>query len=44
MIGRVRGLHPPMGDLYYMRLLLYRVKGPGSFFDLRTYEGFVHTA
>ncbi|OSX72107.1 hypothetical protein BU14_0466s0006, partial [Porphyra umbilicalis] len=42
MIGRVPGLHPSMGDVYYMRLLLYRVKGPGSFVDLRTYEGFVH--
>ncbi|OSX79796.1 hypothetical protein BU14_0071s0050 [Porphyra umbilicalis] len=42
MIGRVAGLHPSMGDVYYMRLFLYRVKGPGSFVDIRTYEGFVH--
>jgi len=42
MISRVPGLHPSMGDVYYMRLLLYRVRGPGSFVDFRTYESFVH--
>jgi len=33
-----------MGDVYYMQLLLYRVKGPGSFVNLRSYDDFVHTA
>jgi len=43
MIFRVPGLHPSMGDVHYMRLLLYSVKGPGSFVDLPTYEGCVHS-
>lgn len=42
MIGRVPGLSPRMGDVYYLRMLLYRVRRPHSSKDSRTYEGVLH--
>jgi hypothetical protein len=38
-IGRVYFVPPSSGELYYLRILLYIVKGPRSFEALRTYEG-----
>ena len=41
-LGRVNTVHPSLGDVYYLRLLLQRVEGPQSFLELRTYQNIVH--
>ena len=38
-IGRVTFCPPSAGERYYLRMLLYTVKGPSSFEALRTYNG-----
>jgi len=38
-IGRVTFCPPSAGERYYLRMLLYAVKGPISFEDLKTYNG-----
>src|SRR5213079_708231 len=38
-IGRVTFCPPSAGERYYLRMLLYAVKGPISFDDLKTYNG-----
>ena len=37
-IGRIFIVHPTSGELYYLRMLLFEVKGPTSFEDLRTID------
>lgn len=41
-LGRVTNVRPSTGDVFYLRLLLHRVKGPQSFAALRTFEGTVY--
>lgn len=35
-------IHPLQGECYYLRMLLFIVKGPMSFQDIRTYNGRVY--
>ncbi|KAG8364247.1 hypothetical protein BUALT_Bualt19G0108300 [Buddleja alternifolia] len=35
-------LHPNAGEKYYLRMLLYKVRGAQCFEDLRTFNGVVH--
>src|SRR5271169_1879717 len=39
VIGRVTFCPPSAGERYYLRMLLYAVKGPISFEDMKTYNG-----
>jgi hypothetical protein len=41
-IGRIYYVHPSLGELYYLRMLLMLVKGARSYADVRTYNGVVH--
>lgn len=41
-IGRPYYANPAEGERYYLRRLLFYVKGPTCFEDVRTYEGTVH--
>ncbi|KAK9074064.1 hypothetical protein SSX86_006661 [Deinandra increscens subsp. villosa] len=41
-IGRIHSVSPSLGELYFLRILLNKVKGPVSFEDIRTVNGFVH--
>jgi hypothetical protein len=41
-IGRIYFVHPSLGELYYLRMLLMLVKGARSYADVRTYNGVVH--
>ena len=41
-IGRLRFIHPGVGDAFYLRMLLMVVRGAISYADVRTYEGVVH--
>lgn len=41
-IGRVYFAGPAAGERYYLRMLLYIVKGPRSWEDLKTVNGIVH--
>ena len=38
-IGRLYFVSPKAGERYFLRTLLTTVKGPTSFFNLRTFEG-----
>jgi len=38
MVGRVPGLSPAIGNVYYLRMRPYCVRGLHNVFDLRTYE------
>lgn len=40
-IGRLYTVHPSQSECFFLRLLLTKVRGPTSFQDLRTHEGFV---
>ena len=42
-IGRLYFAVPSEGERYYLRMLLYTVRGPKSFEDLRTYHGTVYS-
>jgi PIF1-like helicase/Helitron helicase-like domain at N-terminus len=42
-VGRVYFAVPSEGERYYLRMLLYTVKGPKSFDDLRTYDGRIYS-
>ena len=42
-VGRIYFAVPSEGERYYLRLLLYTLKGPKSFEDLRTYDGIIHS-
>ena len=38
-IGRVFVIHPQCGEIYYLRMLLFHIKGPTCFNDLKTING-----
>lgn len=40
-IGRVYMVHPKNAECFYLRLLLHEVRGPTSFEDLRTVDGYI---
>ncbi|XP_035837130.1 uncharacterized protein LOC110926747 [Helianthus annuus] len=42
VIGRIYSASPSLGEAYYLRILLTKVKGPRSFEEIRTYEGVVY--
>lgn len=42
-LGRLAGASPNSGDRFYLRLLLQEVPGCGSFEELRTHDGKLHT-
>ncbi|XP_071695238.1 uncharacterized protein [Rutidosis leptorrhynchoides] len=41
-IGRIVYSNPAFGERYYLRMLLNIVKGPRSFDEIRTVDGFLH--
>ncbi|KAK9051315.1 hypothetical protein SSX86_027942 [Deinandra increscens subsp. villosa] len=41
-LGRIHSVSPSLGELYFLRILLNKVKGPTSFEDIRTFNGVVH--
>ncbi|KAK1386052.1 hypothetical protein POM88_023787 [Heracleum sosnowskyi] len=41
-IGRIRTTHHSSGELWYLRLLLTKVRGPTSFRALRTINGIIY--
>jgi len=41
-IGRIYTVSPSVGEAYYMRILLNKVKGPTSFEDIRTVDGVLY--
>lgn len=40
-VGRMISVSPSSGELYYLRILLTKVRGPTSFEDIRTVDGVV---
>ncbi|OMO92090.1 DNA helicase PIF1, ATP-dependent [Corchorus capsularis] len=38
-IGRIIYIHPPCGEVYYMRLMLNKIRGATCYEDLRTVDG-----
>ncbi|XP_010473639.1 PREDICTED: ATP-dependent DNA helicase PIF1-like [Camelina sativa] len=38
-IGRLVNIHPTVGELYYLRMLLFKVKGVTSFSEIKTVAG-----
>ena len=38
-IGRIHTVSPNLGEAYFLRILLNKVKGPKSFADIRTHNG-----
>ncbi|XP_028767101.1 uncharacterized protein LOC114724813 [Neltuma alba] len=41
-VGRITHVSPSSGELYYLRILLNKVKGPTSFDDIKTVDGVIH--
>ncbi|XP_022041031.1 uncharacterized protein LOC110943602 [Helianthus annuus] len=41
-IGRIHSVSPYTGEAYYLRILLFKVKGPTSFDDIKTVNGRVY--
>ncbi|KAL4119657.1 hypothetical protein QTP88_012451 [Uroleucon formosanum] len=41
-LGRVYTIHPHNTECYYLRMLLYEIRGPISFSDLKTVNGILH--
>ena len=39
VLGRVYTIYPRQGECFYLRLLLYHIRGPQSFAELKTVEG-----
>jgi len=43
-IGRIYTVHPSEGELYYLRLLLFHIRGAKSFQDMRTFDGILYSS
>ncbi|XP_035840188.1 uncharacterized protein LOC110913743 [Helianthus annuus] len=41
-IGRIHAVSPSLGEAYFLRILLNKVKGPKSFDDIKTIDGKVY--
>ncbi|XP_020081827.1 uncharacterized protein LOC109705509 [Ananas comosus] len=41
-IGRIVYIHPNAGELYFLRMLLTKVKGPKNYTEIRNIDGVVH--
>ncbi|KAI9108260.1 hypothetical protein K1719_020743 [Acacia pycnantha] len=41
-VGRITHVSPSSGELYYLRLLLTKVRGSRSFDKIKTVDGFIH--
>ncbi|XP_022014342.1 uncharacterized protein LOC110913832 [Helianthus annuus] len=41
-IGRIHNVAPALGEAYFLRILLNKVKGPKSYDDIKTVNGHVH--
>ncbi|XP_028782636.1 uncharacterized protein LOC114738734 [Neltuma alba] len=42
-VGRITHVSPTAGELYYLRILLTKVRGPRSFDEIKTVNGVVHS-
>lgn len=40
-IGRVYTVHPKNAECFFLRLLLHKIRGPSSFSDLKTVDGYI---
>ncbi|KAK9068593.1 hypothetical protein SSX86_012708 [Deinandra increscens subsp. villosa] len=43
-IGRIHSVSPALGEAYFLRILLNKVKGPRTFEDIRTIDGVQHAS
>ncbi|KAK9050036.1 hypothetical protein SSX86_030995 [Deinandra increscens subsp. villosa] len=43
-VGRIHSVSPALGEAYFLRVLLNKVKGPTSFEDIRTVNGHQHAS
>nr|KAJ0212297.1 hypothetical protein LSAT_V11C400190920 [Lactuca sativa] len=43
-IGRIHSVSPKLGEAYFLRIFLNKVKGPTSFDDIRTVNGQTHSS
>ncbi|KAL7616464.1 hypothetical protein Lser_V15G00051 [Lactuca serriola] len=41
-LGRLNHVSPKAGDIYYLRILLNKIKGPTCYEDIKTINGIVH--
>ena len=41
-VGRITSVSPSSGELYYLRILLTKIRGPTSFDDIKKVEGVIH--
>ncbi|XP_022015055.1 uncharacterized protein LOC110914573 [Helianthus annuus] len=41
-VGRIYFVSPSLGEAYFLRILLTKVRGPRSFEEIRTYDGVVY--
>ncbi|XP_035842064.1 uncharacterized protein LOC110923839 [Helianthus annuus] len=41
-VGRIYSVSPSLGEAYFLRILLTKVRGPRSFEEIRTYDGVIY--